>query len=157
MSISTSHAINMVIEEVINDDAKTRISKQPSMSTRNGSSSPAVTKQAGGARQLTAGADTIDLTSFNNISSGSVDFTGLKVQMIYIEITTATNEVTFAEGASNGFPAFAASNGKIGLGQANQVFFVLDETTPDVSASVKTIDVASSDLDAEYEIYMVAG
>lgn len=124
-----------------------------------GSSTPAVSKAWSDEVQLTAGALSLDLTSLSRGSVlSSLDLTGLKLQLIKIKAAIAnTDTVTIADGASNGYSIFGDTSGSITLGSGDVAMFLFAETLPDVSATVKTIDISSSDTDAVLEIILVAG
>ncbi len=157
MSVEVSHQIRFDVKETLATGGSLRSGHTESQDGLSATTTPAVTKQAGGAHQLTAGAETLDLTAMANDAGGAVDMTGLKVQAVYIRITTATAPVVFAKGATNGYALFAASSGQIGLAAGEDVLLRFNESRPDVAAGAKTIDVSSADADAEYEIYLVAG
>lgn len=120
-------------------------------------SSPAISKAWSQERALAAGADTIDLTALpeGNFAADQ-DFTGLKVQVALIHVlATATVAMTFSAGATNPYNLFGAS-GQIELGPDDWCLLLFDETTPDVAAGAKEIDVAGSGTES-YEIQLAAG
>jgi len=151
MSVIAEHQVRFNIDETLDSGAQllTRLLLQEQTT--------AGTKQAGGTHQLTAGAETLDLTAIANQAGGAVDFTSLKIKKLFIRVITATAEVVFAEGASSGYALFAGTAGKCSWAQGEFGVFVFDESREDVDATHKTIDVSSTDLDAIYEIYFVAG
>ena len=132
--------------------------------TLDSGTDPPVTKQAGGEHTLAAGAETLDLTAILNQAGAAVDFTGLKVQSIFIKANAAnTATIKFKTGATNGYNLFGSAGGEISLSSntaktwGDECMLVFADTLPDVAAGAKTIDVSSSDVDAKYDITLVAG
>lgn len=81
--------------------------------TLNASSTPAVTETFSDTIALAAGAGTLDLTSLAGPSGTTIDFTGLKVQVIKIK-TPATNAGSIIiehEDAVTGYNLFGDDNG----------------------------------------------
>lgn len=127
--------------------------------TLTSSTSVPATKAWSDTRGLTAGTDSIDLTALTRGSDLSdVDFTGLKVQLLIIQTAAAnTADVVFKDGASNAYLLFGDASGQITLPAGTSAMFYLADKLADVSASVKQVDISSSDADAIYSMILVAG
>ena len=136
------------------------VSGQGTRATLNATSTPPVSNIAGGTRVLVASADAIDLTAVEDHSGAEQDFTGLKLQAVWIKADAdneAASTVTFEPGSSNGYDLFGAS-GQITLGPGDECMFVFQDSLEDVSGTAKAIDVSSSgDATAAYSITLVAG
>lgn len=157
MSVNVTNQINLAISETLDTGAKVTAGITDTVTNLASGTTPAVTKQAGGLRALSDGEDTIDLTAVVNQAGGAVNFTGLAVQAVAIQIVTATAEVTFAAAGSNGYHLFAASAGKVGLKQGEVLQMRFSNSRPAVDSTHKAIAVASSDVDATYRILLTAG
>lgn len=83
--------------------------------TLNGTTTPAVTKVFSGTVTLTAGQASLDLTSLTGPSSTTVDFTGLKVQLVKLACpTTNTAGITVdAKDGTTGYNLFGANNANV--------------------------------------------
>ena len=121
---------------------------------------PAVTKyvaeavaQASGGGAKTA---SIDLTACNG-TTGVVDLTGLKVQMMRLTAAAAnTGIVTIQPAASNGYAIFGAANDlDIPAGGSITVTFGLDKLA-DVAAGARLIELVGTSLDT-YTLELWAG
>ncbi len=129
--------------------------------TLTATTTPPVTKTYSDDLALVAGAATIDLQALPSSQSTTVNFTGLKVQLIKITTpSTNTAEVTFDVGATNGYNLFGATNATdesvaVPPGSVQQFLFV--NTLEDVDATHSDVDVSSSDVDADFSIILVAG
>lgn len=116
-------------------------------SAKSASTTPPVTKSAMTAQAMTAGAATIDLTAMPNDSDGgTVDFSGLKVCCLTIKNPlTNANKITVGKGASNGFCLDSGeTTWSVALDPGDGVQFLINESTPDVSGTKKTIDIAGT-------------
>jgi len=123
-----------------------------------GSTSTPVTKNIILTDALTAGTATIDLTSMTDGVLGTKDFTGLKVQAYKItNPSTNTAALLVEDGATNGYNIFGAATRAVSVLLGQVVASVIPDQMADVSATVKTIDLTSTDLDADYTIELVAG
>ncbi len=129
--------------------------------TLTATTTPPVTKTYSDDLALVAGAKTIDLQALPSSESTTVDFTGLKVQLIKIT-TPATNtaEVTFDVGAANGYNLFGATNAtdeSVALPPDSVYQVKFNQTLEDVDGTHSDVDVSSSDVDADFSIILVAG
>jgi hypothetical protein len=122
-------------------------------------STPPVTKIAGGQVALVAGAKTLDLCALTGLGANgaSVDMTGLKVQALYMENpSTNANTISIAKGASEGYQ-FSGSDGKLTLSPGQSVLLFGNDATPDVaSGSAHNLDFAGT-LVQPFNIIIVAG
>ena len=126
--------------------------------TLNGTSTPPATKAFSDEGQLSGGTKTIDLTALVGALAASVDFTGLKVQLVKIRADSAnTSTITVKDGATNGYNLFGDASGQITLGAKDAALLFFNDSLPDVAAGAKDIDITSSDVDAKYDIIIVAG
>ncbi len=129
--------------------------------TLTATTTPPVTKTYSDDLALIAGAATIDLQALPSSESTTVDFTGLKVQLVKITTpATNTEEVVFDIGAANGYNLFGATNATdesvaVPPGSVHQFLFL--DTLEAVEAAKSEIDVSSSDVDADFSIILVAG
>jgi hypothetical protein len=119
--------------------------------TLNASSTVPATKSCYMLGALTAGAQTINLAALTG-ANGTVDFTGLRVQLIRVK-NLGANAMTFAEGASNGI-ALACLPFIVPAGGIAQ--FYLADLAPDVASGDRTIDVSGT-LAQTFEFSIVAG
>lgn len=135
-----------------------------SSQTLNAGTTVPVTKIVTFEPTLSAGALTIDLTALTGANGASVTFSGLKLQFMLFNNGTTTNgvvaagsnsSVNIAEGASNGYPLFGASNDiTIPAGGSFMIYF--PDALADVSGTDKTIDLAGTGTDA-FECVLIAG
>ena len=128
-------------------------------STLNASSTPAVTAAWSDTVALSGGSATIDLSSLSlGATLTALDLTGLKVQGFVFQSKAAnTDTVTIVDGASNGYNLFGDSSGQVTLSPGGAVSFYAPEDLPDVGSGAKTIDLSSSDLDAQVDVILIAG
>lgn len=116
-------------------------------SAKTSSTTPPVTKSAMTAKTMSSGTATIDLTAMANDSDGAtVDFSGLKVCCLTLTNPSSNaNAITIAEGASNGFELNSGGTAwTVTLDPGDSVQFLLNESTPDVSGTKKTIDITGT-------------
>lgn len=108
-------------------------------------------------RTLSAGADSLDLTSLPRGSLPAATFDGLKVQLIKIKAAAAnTAAIVFAAAGANGYSLFGSA-GVCVLTPGAQVQFYWPDNLGDVGSGAKSIAITSTDLDAVYEMILVAG
>lgn len=102
---------------------------------------PPVTKIAGKTAALTAGALTIDLTALTGwgANGANVDGTTLKLQFFRVK-NLGANDMTFSTGASNGYNFGGPLTVKAGC----EALLKFNDNLPDVSATVKNIDVTGT-------------
>jgi hypothetical protein len=123
--------------------------------TLNASSSVPATKCAYDAVALVAGAKTIDLTALVGTNDAAVDGTGLKVQAIKFKNKTGNAAMTFTEGAATGYELLGNAFTFILLADQEAAFY-LHESAPDISGSLKHIDVTGTGTE-EFELSVVMG
>lgn len=124
------------------------------------STTPAVSAAWSDRITLTAGAATIDLTALTrgNGTLAALSMSGLKVVLIKIFAATAnTAVVKFTNGAANGYNIFGAAGGDVSVPAGGMLMFYGYTGLAAVSATVKNIDVTSSDTDAIFDIIIVGG
>lgn len=122
--------------------------------TLNASSTVPATKSALFSQALSSGTATIDLTALDGIT-GTVDCTGLKVQVFKIKNPVGNAALTVSEGASNGYELMGNAFTAILLAGQHLTFYGND-ATPDVGASAKNIDLSGTGSET-CEITVVAG
>lgn len=119
----------------------------------NASSTPPGSQVFSDRRTLTAGADTLDLTALTNSIGAALDLTGLKVQLLLIKgATTNTGDIVVATGASNGYPGITGT-----VPDGGYMLLFGNDGYADVAAADAEIDISSTDLDAIYDVIIVAG
>lgn len=122
-------------------------------------STPAVTAVWSDSITLSAGAASIDLTAMTSGSGeiAAVDFTTKKVHALIASCPAAnTAFVEIKPGATNAYEPFGATN-TVDLHPGGMVMLYQPEILADVSATVKSIDLASTDVDAVINIIILAG
>ena len=84
--------------------------------------------------------------------------TGLKVQVFFF-IANANNtaNISIQDGATNGYDIFGDSGSYVSVPPGGWVLYYGADGLDDVGSSDKTIDLASSDADASYQVQIVAG
>ncbi len=108
--------------------------------TLTGASSPAATKVAGFDLALSGGAATIDLTALTGTNGGTINGTGLRVEVFKVKaLETNSNPLTFAVGASNGYDLMGADT-SVTLLPGQQVMFLGNDAAPSIGSGDKTID-----------------
>ena len=163
MSVKASLAIQLLVKETVvldNSVAATDpvipygITGMPY--NYNATSAVDVTKGWSNTITLVAGVATVNLAALTRTSLPTVDLTGLKVRSIHIKATsTNTSPVTIVPGAANGYAA-------LGLGLslapgAEALIHNPSTTSAAVSASLRTLDLASAHATASVTIVLVAG
>lgn len=159
MSVSCRYAFNLTTTETL-ESGVAGVSS-PSLShnaydesgTLNASSTPPATKIATFLMTLSAGAATINLAALTGVNGASIDLTGLRVQMLRIKNLSASNALTFSEGASNGI-ALVGLPEVVPAGGIFQKFY--NDASPDIAAADRTIDVSGTGTDTA-EITIIAG
>lgn len=127
--------------------------------TLNANSTPVASQVWSDTVALDTGAATIDLSSLSRGSAlSALDLTGLKVQGFIIQSKAAnTDTVGIDVGASNGYNLFGASDGRAVLSPGGAIMLYAPEDLPDVASGAKTIDLSSSDADAQVDVVILAG
>jgi hypothetical protein len=150
MSVSVELEMKCTVTEVLPNNTGSASSSNRTVThslfnvakSLNGTSTPAVTKQASFVQALTAGAATIDLTDLFGTNGASVDGTGLKVQAIRVTNLGAA-ALTIEPGASNGYDAFGASSVVV-VPAGGTVMLYAPEGTPDIGPTAKTLDLTGT-------------
>lgn len=122
------------------------------------STTPPVTKVAGGTVALSGGAKTIDLTALTSLGANGYteDMTGLKVQSFYFENpSTNANVISATFGASNPYN-LSGADWKLTLSPGQSILLYGNDATPDVAAGAKNIDFAGTAVQP-FKIQIVAG
>lgn len=122
--------------------------------TGGASTAVVATPQIGGAN----GSRTIDMTSLTDLAGSALDMTGLKVQLVLIAANSAnTAALAFTDGATDGYNIWGDASGSVTVQIGGIQYFYAADNLDEVSSSDKTIDVTSTDVDATYQIMIVAG
>lgn len=158
LSISPDETITSIADLVADTVFRHKSSGTTSGSLDANSTVPA-TKVASDSITLSGGTATIDLSALVGINAGTaVNFTGLKVQLIFLYAkTTNTSGVVFVDGASNGYNIFGDASGSLTLLAGSSALIYCPNVLDDVGSSDDEIDVSSSDADAIFEFIFVAG
>lgn len=163
MSVTASFNLDLKADEVLalgldNVTDPTLRHAVVTSGTLTGSTSVPSTKAFSDQRSLAAGTDTLDLTALVGALSSAIDMTGLKVQLVKIVAAIAnTEDIVIADTAATGYFIFGDASGQVTLPPGGSIMLFGNEGLPDVGAGAKDIDVTSSDLDAIYDIIIVAG
>lgn len=124
--------------------------------TLNSATTVPATKVAAFTKALSTGAATIDLTALTGTNGATVDFTGLKVQAAkFINPSTNANAITVTFGAATAYLLGGAAFKWI-LAPGQELLFFGNDAAPDVSASLKNIDLAGTGSQA-LTVVLVAG
>ena len=106
---------------------------------------------------LIAGTATIDLTDLLGAFGAAVDFSGLKVQQVYIKADSANaNTMEFAEAVANGYFLFGTTGDQITLAAGDEAMLRFGDWLPDVAAGAKDILVTGTGTE-KFTIHLVAG
>ncbi len=127
--------------------------------TLEASSATPATKAWGITALLSGGVATIDLTALTRGGElSNVDFSGLKLQLVYFKATAAnTDKITIVTGAVNGYDIWGAALGSVTLDPGAQIMHSVEDDLQDVAGGDLAIDLASPDANAEYTAILVAG
>lgn len=121
-------------------------------------SSPAITKVHSGVHTLTAGAETIDLTSLAGPHASTITFLALKVRLIKIKAaSTNTHAIVFVDGASNGYNIWGDASGSLTVPPDGVAMLYFANGLDAVASGDRTIDVSSTHQTATYSIILAAG
>lgn len=155
-SISVAYAAAATVTETVGSTPATASSGSDATlvhnqfnktATLNASSTPPATKHAAFEKALVAGAGTIDLTALPGTNNGSVDGTGLKVQVAYIKAKAANgNPILIEVGASNGYE-LAGADFSVSLQPGQEFLFFGNDATPDVASGDKILDLTGTGTD----------
>jgi hypothetical protein len=152
MSVSAAYVSQLTITEQLsrqeaNANSKITYDKLNSAVTLNGTSSPAVTKQASLRVTLSTGAATVDMTSMTPQNEAAVNATGLKPQLYKFQApATNSGAITIAPGGSNGHALLGASF-SITLNPGQEVSGYLDASAVTVDSTHKTIGLSGTGTD----------
>ena len=126
--------------------------------TLTASTTVPVTKAWGDERTLSSGTDTFDLTALVNAAHDNIDMTGLKVQFIKVlALSTNTEAITVEPGDADPYEIFGSAAGKVDLVAGAWTLCYFADGNEDVASDAKNIKVTSSDVDAKYQVQIVAG
>ena len=159
---TVASGLTAVIDKVIRHDFAGVANLPPLKGEINANTSPAITKGFSGVIAIPAGATfTIDLTALAGPSSTTVDFAGLKVQMVLLAaLTTNVSQVSIKlKDGTTGYNLFGLNNTSseiITLSPGQIGFFQLNSKTEDVDATHKDVLFVGTNGDAVAAI-MVAG
>lgn len=127
--------------------------------TLTASTSVPATKTVSITKALSAGSATLDLTAIVDDDLGTIDLSGLKVQLLTIKNPSSNaNKITITKGASNGYGLDSAGTSwTVVLDPGQQVGpFILADAAPDVGGSTKTWDLSGTGSQS-LKIQLVAG
>ncbi len=121
-------------------------------------STPAVTKCAIFSKALSGGSATIDCTSLTGTNGATVDFSGLKIQVMKFKNPSANaNTISVTKGASNGLGVTTSGTSfTIPIAPGAEWTYYGNESTPDVGSGAKTFDLSGTGSQA-LECTLVAG
>lgn len=152
MSVTVAYAATCTVIETLTAsvadvpaaNAKVTHSSFNTTAALTSSTTPPVTMTASFQKALSSGAATIDLTSLTGTNGSTVDFTGLKVQVVKFRNPAANgNAITVTYGASNphllGGTAF-----KWVLSPGQEILIYTNDASPDVGSSSKNIDISGT-------------
>lgn len=108
----------------------------------SGSTSPAVTKDAAFNVTLSGGAATINLAALVDTDLGTVDGTGLKIQVIKFK-NAAAAAMTVAKGASNGHTGLGSAF-SVTIPPGGEVTIHCNDGGADIASGDRTLDVTGT-------------
>jgi hypothetical protein len=156
-SISVAYAAGVTVTETVGSTPATASSGSNATlvhdqfnktATLTSSTTPPVTKHAAFEKALAAGTGTIDLTALAGTNSGTIDGTGLKVQVAYFKAKAANgNPITIDVGDSNGYE-LSGSAFSITLQPGQEALIYGNDATPDVASGDKVLDLTGTGTDA---------
>lgn len=164
MAVTADYALKVDVVEQVDTDVPAALApnrlvthtEYSSSGQLTATSAVPATKTAVFLASLVAGALTVDLTALTGTNGATVTFDGLKVQLMHLKApTTNGNNITITAGATNGIDLLGASWSVVLQPGQECMWYGLD-LAPDVSATVKTIDLAGTSTDG-IEVTLVAG
>lgn len=162
MSVEVAFALKCTVSETLETNVPALASGDAlvhsafdASGTLNATSMPPVTKSAAFNAVLVAGAKTIDLTALTGTNGAAIDGTGLKVQLFKIKNPLGNAAVTVKFGAANPYNLLGASWTMI-LQPGDEFLFKSTDTTPDVAAGAKNIDLAGTGTQS-FQVIVVMG
>jgi len=126
----------------IGSNNTTEVNGYNSQVNLSASTSPAVTKDAAFNVTLTTGAATINLAAITDTDLGTVDLTGLKIQVIKFK-NAAAAAMTVAVGASNGHTGLGSAF-SVTIPPGGEVTFHGNDGGADVASGNRTLDVTGT-------------
>ena len=125
--------------------------------TLHASTTPPITKVAAFSQALTSGTATIDLTSLDG-TVGTVTGAGLKLQVLKLKApTTNTGTLTATKGGTHGYGLDSAgATWTVPLAPGQEFLFYGDDDPPDISSTVKNIDLSGTGTES-LEVMIVVG
>lgn len=161
MSVTARIAMTMAIAEVITSPSElAAVNAQHDFAERltlKADSTAPATKAFSDRLSLAAGTKSVDLAALTDAAGVALNLTGLKVQAIVVKAAAAnTSTITMQAHGTNGYNILGAS-GLAVIPAGGVIFASLNEGAPDVGASAKVIEFTSSDVDASFDIVLVAG
>jgi len=150
MSVTASIVMNATVVETLTTNADSLSGGDTDIthkafnfnSTIKSDSLVPATKVSAQVVALSTGAKTLDLTALTGANGGTVDATGLKLQVWKVKNLGAA-DMTFTFGAANPYNALGSAFLFV-LKQNQQAMFFLNDSSPDVGSGAKTIDVSGT-------------
>lgn len=167
-AVSAAYAFGVEVAETLAlgldnvDDKPVTHSIGADTSTLNASSTPAATKQFSDTIALTAGAATLDLKSLAGPAGTTVNFDGLKVQLVKLKCpSTNSGGITVnAKDDVTGYNLFGTDNAavteKVEVMPGGVVMLYHDDELEDVDATHKDITFAGTGTDG-IQVMLTAG
>lgn len=106
--------------------------------------SPAISKGGSFEFTLSGGSLSVDLTNLTGTNGVTVDATGLKLQAMLLRQPAGNAVMTIKKGVTNGYKPGGSSDFSISLTAGEAAAFLFDETSDEVGASLKTLDLAGT-------------
>jgi len=156
LELTATETLALSLDNAANPDIVHKIDS--SFGTIDADSTVPATKVFSDQITLSSGTSTLDLTGLSIATLDNVDMTGLKVQLFKVKAASTNSAVlTVADGATNGYSIFGDTSGQVSLDAGTEILVYVPDKLADVSSTVKTIDFTSSDVDAIYDVIIVAG
>lgn len=150
MSVSLTRADTLTVAETLETNvgsmtAANRVLTHTEFNeseTLTGATTPPVTKCAHFIQALAGGAATVDLRTLTGSNGATVDGNGLKVQCLRVK-NLGANTLSLTFGAATPYN-LSGADWKVTLSQ-NQIFtYYGNDSTPDIAAGAKHIDLAGT-------------
>lgn len=141
------HADNLSITEILAANVAMLVDKSivhQSNTARqlNSASAVPVTKAASIVKALAAGVGTIDLTALPGAGGGTVDGTGLKVQLAKFA-NPSTHAITVKFGAANPY-LLGGTNWTFTVQPGGELVVYANKLAPDIASGAKSIDLVGT-------------
>lgn len=128
-----------------------------SLTTLDGTTTPAVSKSFSDTISLASGTATLDLSALAGPSSTTIDLTGLKVQLFKMTCpSTNTLPISCTVGTQNAYDIFGAADGSVDVHPGCTVMCEWNDQLDDVGAADEEIDFAGNASES-FSIQLVAG